>query len=592
MAIENIPTTLRADTVDNWQTTEFHPRLRELVASYTLDANGNIMQYDQVRIGVNGQVPFEQCPILVLGGGGGGDATILSGSTDPAADLGDPGNAYVNTTSATLFFKLADDTTWIGIGGSGGSGSGVILGTVPPATNIGQDGDVYIDTLNAEIYAKESGAWVLIPFTKGQKGDRGDTGPAGANGNDGRDGAPGAQGAQGRYRVFIYQAEAVGLPAPGTPTGGSYANGVITNIPAGWSVSTPPDTADNYIYRSAAIFDPASGSSALTWMTPVRITGLKGEKGETGDAGANGINGAQGPQGFLKQEIYLQQADSSAPPETPTGGVFDFTTNTLTTVPTNWQTAFPAPATGMTSYQSIATLDPKNQGNPIIWSAPFEVGAAGPTGPAGPKGDPGDPGMNGRDGTNGQPGTPGQDGLDGDNGWTPIFAVVNDNERRVLRLVSYVGGTPGTAPAIDTANNYVGMSGLGSLANGTDIRGPAGSGGGVTPPTPTAPLLTLGFISDNSPSTLPTDTTFAVSNDMDITLTSDQLPSNASSQYAFYAVPTGWRIISIANEGFDVTGGFLDRTVTGFGNVKVSEHLLVANYYSGQTITIRIGRTS
>ncbi|MFN3758429.1 MAG: hypothetical protein ACK4SF_04360 [Algoriphagus aquaeductus] len=72
----------------------------------------------------------------------------------------------------------------------------------------------------------------------------------------------------------------------------------------------------------------------------------------------------------------------------------------------------------------------------------------------------------------------GQDGDHGLNGWTPVFAVLSDGERRVLQVVDWVGGT-GTKP---TTGLYVGADGLKvSIGDGVDIRGPqgpAGSGGG------------------------------------------------------------------------------------------------------------------
>jgi len=61
----------------------------------------------------------------------------------------------------------------------------------------------------------------------------------------------------------------------------------------------------------------------------------------------------------------------------------------------------------------------------------------------------------------------------GDDGWSPVLAVVIDGERRVLRLVSYTGGT-GTAPTIPT-DNYLGPTGLTNLAGATDVRGAAGT---------------------------------------------------------------------------------------------------------------------
>ena len=72
-------------------------------------------------------------------------------------------------------------------------------------------------------------------------------------------------------------------------------------------------------------------------------------------------------------------------------------------------------------------------------------------------------------------GPTGPAGSDGDTGWSPILAIVADGERRVLRLVSWAGGT-GTSPLIP-ADNYLGSSGLGNLAAATDIRGAAGADG-------------------------------------------------------------------------------------------------------------------
>jgi hypothetical protein len=72
----------------------------------------------------------------------------------------------------------------------------------------------------------------------------------------------------------------------------------------------------------------------------------------------------------------------------------------------------------------------------------------------------------------------GAGGINGNDGWTPIFAVVTDGERRVLQVVDWTGST-GTKP---TTGLYVGSDGLKvNIADGVDIRGatgPAGSGGG------------------------------------------------------------------------------------------------------------------
>jgi hypothetical protein len=64
-------------------------------------------------------------------------------------------------------------------------------------------------------------------------------------------------------------------------------------------------------------------------------------------------------------------------------------------------------------------------------------------------------------------------GPQGARGWSPVFAVVNDSNRRVLRLVDYVGGElPKPTSGID---QYVSSGGLtGTIGSATDIRGPQG----------------------------------------------------------------------------------------------------------------------
>ena len=68
-------------------------------------------------------------------------------------------------------------------------------------------------------------------------------------------------------------------------------------------------------------------------------------------------------------------------------------------------------------------------------------------------------------------GIQGNPGEDADDGWSPVFSVLADGERRVLQVSDWVGGT-GTKPA---TGQYVGISGLvDDIENGVDIRGPRG----------------------------------------------------------------------------------------------------------------------
>ena len=61
--------------------------------------------------------------------------------------------------------------------------------------------------------------------------------------------------------------------------------------------------------------------------------------------------------------------------------------------------------------------------------------------------------------------------IKGDGGWSPVFGIVTDGNRRVQRVVDWVGGE-GTKPA---AGQYVGATGLvDDIADAVDIRGVQG----------------------------------------------------------------------------------------------------------------------
>lgn len=73
-------------------------------------------------------------------------------------------------------------------------------------------------------------------------------------------------------------------------------------------------------------------------------------------------------------------------------------------------------------------------------------------------------------------GAAGDPGSPGSNGWSPVYALEADGDRRVKKLVAYVGGT-GDAPA-DHIGEYVGTGGYEvEIANGVDVRGAAGAPG-------------------------------------------------------------------------------------------------------------------
>src|SRR5690606_37750449 len=87
-------------------------------------------------------------------------------------------------------------------------------------------------------------------------------------------------------------------------------------------------------------------------------------------------------------------------------------------------------------------------------------------------------GPTGATGATGEKGDTGAAGADGEDGWTPEFAIVSDDERRVVQIVDWAGGT-GTKPA---TGDYIGASGLVSdIAEAIDIRGATGETGQAGP---------------------------------------------------------------------------------------------------------------
>lgn len=94
----------------------------------------------------------------------------------------------------------------------------------------------------------------------------------------------------------------------------------------------------------------------------------------------------------------------------------------------------------------------------IVESAAEALDVRGSQGPPGAGGGGGDP----------IPGT------DGNDGWSPVFAIESDGERRVLRLVDWIGGE-GDKPVTGSWLSEIGLTDDRTLA--VDIRGEAGRNG-------------------------------------------------------------------------------------------------------------------
>jgi len=116
------------------------------------------------------------------------------------------------------------------------------------------------------------------------------------------------------------------------------------------------------------------------------------------------------------------------------------------------------------------TIDVETTGG----SGTFSDWAINFAGSPGPQGVQGEQGPKGDQGDQGPKGDKGDKGDTGDKGWSPVFAIVADGDRRVLQVEDWVGGE-GTPPE---AGDYVGADGLvDDINDAVDIRGPKGQDG-------------------------------------------------------------------------------------------------------------------
>lgn len=133
--------------------------------------------------------------VSVAGTGNTGTAgnTILSGSVDPTASVGNNGDYYINTSTSTLFGPKANGTWPPGVPMGGGTGSGtgggvVLTGAGAPANSLGNNGDYYLDTNTWTLYGpKANDVWpagVTLVTQPGGSGGSGGTG-GGTAGNGG-----------------------------------------------------------------------------------------------------------------------------------------------------------------------------------------------------------------------------------------------------------------------------------------------------------------------------------------------------------------------------------------------------------------------
>jgi integrin beta 8 len=244
-------------------------------------------------------------------------ATWLSGTADPATNVGNDGDFYLNTSTTAVFQKLADGwielMTLLGPAGSPGSsgqdgldGSAWFTGNIPPDPNQGRDGDFYLDLSTVSLYNKTGGSWsTAIPL----RGPQGEIGPAGINGANGtvwfaESGNPNeapvfAGGKIGDFYlntangdVYINNGSwpataALNLRGPAGANGATWYYGAVA--PSG---VTPGVSGDFYLNTANGNVYINNGS----WPVMAALN-LRGPAGADGIDGTNGTNGADGADG-------------------------------------------------------------------------------------------------------------------------------------------------------------------------------------------------------------------------------------------------------------------------------------------------------
>ena len=177
------------------------------------------------------------------------------------------------------------------------------------------------------------------------------------NGIDGIDGTDGKSTAM----VSVYQRAS---EAPLTPTGGSFnfSTSLLTP-PTGWSTVIPEGTDPVYAVSGiASIVGNTGTDSSIPWGDVLKIL-------ENGTDGINGTDGTDGTDGKSLFEGFIFQR-SATQPDTPTGGQFDFGTNSLTP-PTGWFVDIPdGTDPAWLSTGLFETIGDTGVDNTVSWTTP------------------------------------------------------------------------------------------------------------------------------------------------------------------------------------------------------------------------------
>jgi len=163
---------------------------------------------------------------------------------------------------------------------------------------------------------------------------------------------------------------------PSTPTGGVYnwETGTITTVPTGWSTTVTAGSDPLYVSTvSISTNNPADTSHAISgWASPA-ILAQNGVDGVDGTDGADGVTGKSVYTGV----IYIR---SSSTPAAPTGGSFNFGTNTLTP-PSGWSLSVPSGSNPVYATRYVfSIIGDTGSVTAGTWVTPFKVAENGQDG--------------------------------------------------------------------------------------------------------------------------------------------------------------------------------------------------------------------
>ena len=247
---------------------------------------------------------------------------------------------------------------------------------------------------------------------------------------------------------------------PSTPTGGTRTGNTLTGAPSDWHLTVSQATGSDNLYISIATL-LGNSPTAITYETPIKITGERGREGKKGDS--------------LKV-IYLE---SVSKPSTPTGGLWD---GSSYTAPSPWSENIPTRNLDDTEllWASIVELDVES-------TTPRYTGVIRLTGEKGREGQKGEKGTRGvgaeiifREAS-----TPPDAPLNGSGTWNPQTNAYTPPANWSLDSNTYSGvqnlyAVKVTLPGTSTTEIYGHVWRMNGQRGPVGIRGPPGIPGGTT----------------------------------------------------------------------------------------------------------------